>query len=94
MNQLVDNNTYNLITALSSALEANEVYQKYMKDGNQQIWQQLSQLNQQAVQLLHQELSRTLQNQSQSQTSQGGFASQSQSQGGMHNQSGTGSQTR
>ena len=40
----VDNNTYNLLQSLTSKLEAIEVYQKYLKDANDQsrrVFQQL-----------------------------------------------------
>jgi hypothetical protein len=37
----VDNNTYNLMQALVSKLEALEVYRKYERDGNQQLFQEL-----------------------------------------------------
>jgi hypothetical protein len=35
----VDNQTYNLLQTLTSKLESIEVYQKYMKDGDQQAKQ-------------------------------------------------------
>ena len=37
----VDNNTYNLMQALVSKLEAIEVYRKYERDGNQELFQEL-----------------------------------------------------
>jgi hypothetical protein len=51
---LVDNEIYDLITALSSKLEALAAYQKYSRDGsaNDQIWQQLQQQDAQAVRTL------------------------------------------
>jgi hypothetical protein len=69
---VVDNNTYNLIMALSKNLEACEVYAKYAKDGNQQLWNQLIQKAQESAQMLQQELMRSM-------SQQGGqFASGSQ----------------
>ena len=55
---LVDNEVYDLITALSSKLEAIAAYQKYAQDGsaNDQIWQQLQQQDEQAVRTLMQQL--------------------------------------
>lgn len=66
----MDNNTYNLITALASNLEAYNAYQKYAKDGNSQLWQQLSQQTQQAVQMLQQTLQQTMSGQSSNTNSQ------------------------
>lgn len=84
MNQIVDNNTYNLITALASNLEAYNAYQKYAKDGNSQLWQQLSQQTQQAVQLLQQALQQTMSGQGNTQSygatgTQGNYGTSSQS---------------
>jgi hypothetical protein len=59
-NQPVDNNTYNLIAALAKNLEACEVYEKYARDGNRQLWEQLLQTAQRNAQLLQQELVRTI----------------------------------
>jgi hypothetical protein len=55
---LVDNEIYDLITALSSKLEGLVAYQKYGRDGsaNDQIWQQLKQQDEQAVRILMQQL--------------------------------------
>jgi len=55
---LVDNEVYDLITALSSKLEGIAAYQKYAQDGsaNDQIWQQLQQQDEQAVRTLMQQL--------------------------------------
>jgi hypothetical protein len=55
---LVDNEVYDLITALSSKLEGIAAYQKYAQDGsaNDQIWQQLRQQDEQAVRTLLQQL--------------------------------------
>jgi hypothetical protein len=57
---VVDNNTYNIIMALSKTLEAVEVYGKYAQDGNRQLWDQLSQKARESAQLLQQELMRTM----------------------------------
>jgi len=55
---LVDNEIYDLITALSSKLESLAAYQKYARNGsaNDQIWQQLQQQDEQAVRTLMQQL--------------------------------------
>jgi rubrerythrin len=48
-NYPVDNATYNLLQTVTSKLEAIEVYQKYMKDGDpqtQQFFQQMMQQDQ------------------------------------------------
>jgi RNAse (barnase) inhibitor barstar len=58
--RLVDNETYNLISALASNLEAYEAYQKYRKDGQGQLWDQLLSNTEQAVQMLRKELQRKL----------------------------------
>ena len=63
-NSIVDNNTYNLIMALSKSLEAIEVYGKYAQDGNRQLWEQLSQKARESAQMLQQELMRTMGQQS------------------------------
>ncbi len=59
--QMMDNNSYNVIMALASNLEALEAYHKYEKDGNQQLWQQLTQHTEQIVQLLQQQLPHVVQ---------------------------------
>jgi hypothetical protein len=59
-NQPVDNNTYNVITALAKNLEACEVYGKYGKDGNPQLWEQLYQKAREQVSLLQQELTKIM----------------------------------
>jgi|GEM_PF-2363605 len=63
-NQPVDNNTYNVIMALAKNLEAFEVYGKYAHDGNQQLWEQLSQKTREQVSLLQQELAKIMSQQS------------------------------
>jgi lipopolysaccharide export LptBFGC system permease protein LptF len=57
---LVDNNTFNVLTALQSLLEAHAAYLTYAKDGNSQLWNQLAQQTQQSVQLLQAELQKTM----------------------------------
>ena len=49
-----------MLTALQSKLEGLEAYRKYQQasQGNSQIWQRLSQLDNQAAELLTQELER------------------------------------
>lgn len=49
----ISNPAYNVITALQAKLEGLEAFRKYAQsDGNQQLWQQLTQLDTQAVQML------------------------------------------
>lgn len=52
----ISNEAYNVLSALHSKLEGLEAYRKYAKDGNMQIWQQLSQQDVQAVETLIGEL--------------------------------------
>jgi hypothetical protein len=53
----ISNPAYNVISALQAKLEGLEAYRKYAQsDGNTQLWQQLTQIDTQAVQLLTQEL--------------------------------------
>ncbi len=54
----ISNEAYNVLSALHSKLEGLEAYRKYSQDGDQQIWQQLSQQDTQAVQTLVGELER------------------------------------
>ena len=54
----ISNEAYNVLSALHSKLEGLEAYRKYSQDGDQQIWQQLSQQDNQAVETLVQELER------------------------------------
>ena len=54
----ISNEAYNVVTALHSKLEGLEAYRKYSRDGDQQLWQQLSQQDNQAVETLVQELER------------------------------------
>ena len=57
----ISNEAYNVITALQSKLEGLEAYRKYSQSGSTQLWQQLTQIDTQAVQLLTQELERLAQ---------------------------------
>jgi hypothetical protein len=53
----ISNPAYNVISALQAKLEGLEAYRKYAQsDGNTQLWQQLTQIDTQAVQLLTQQL--------------------------------------
>ena len=53
----ISNEAYNVISALQAKLEGLEAYRKYaMSDSNQQLWQQLTQLDTQAVNALVQQL--------------------------------------
>ncbi len=54
----ISNEAYNVLSALHNKLEGLEAYRKYSQDGDQQIWQQLSQQDNQAVQTLVGELER------------------------------------
>jgi hypothetical protein len=54
----ISNEAYNVITALQSKLEGLEAYRKYSKDGEQQIWKELSDRDNEAVRLLVNELER------------------------------------
>ena len=54
----ISNEAYNVLSALHSKLEGLEAYRKYSQDGGQQIWQQLSQQDNQAVETLIGELER------------------------------------
>ena len=53
----ISNEAYNVISALQAKLEGLEAYRKYAQsDGNAQLWQQLTQLDTQAVNTLVQQL--------------------------------------
>jgi hypothetical protein len=54
----ISNEAYNVLSALHSKLEGLEAYRKYSQDGNDRIWQQLSQQDNQAVETLIGELER------------------------------------
>ena len=58
----IRNEAYNVISALHSKLEGLEAYRKYSQDGDQRIWQQLSQQDNQAVETLIGELERLVRN--------------------------------
>ena len=59
----ISNTAYNVISALQVKLEGLEAYRKYAQsDSNNQLWQQLTQLDIQAVQLLTQELEQMAKN--------------------------------
>lgn len=73
-NQMVDNNTYNILQAFVSTLESLEAYQKYSQDGNQQLWQQVIQHTEQVARILQQQLPQVVQ---QAQSSQGAMSGQS-----------------
>jgi len=55
---IVDNEVYDLITALSSKLEGLAAYQKFQRDGsaNDAIWRELQQQDEQATRRLMQQL--------------------------------------
>ncbi len=57
----ISNEAYNVLSALHAKLEGLEAMRKYSGDGNQQIWQQVSDRDQQAVELLVDELERLVQ---------------------------------
>ncbi len=54
----ISNEAYNVIAALQAKLEGLEAYRKYQQDGDNQLWQQLSQQDNQAVETLVGELER------------------------------------
>ena len=54
----ISNEAYNVLAALHAKLEGLEAYRKYQRDGDNRIWQQLSQQDNQAVETLVQELER------------------------------------
>ena len=57
----ISNEAYNVLSTLHTKLEGLEAYRKYQQDGNGQLWQQLSQQDNQAVEALVQELERMVQ---------------------------------
>jgi len=57
----ISNEAYNVLSALHNKLEGLEAYRKYAGDGNQQLWQELTQQDTQGVQRLVQELERLVQ---------------------------------
>jgi hypothetical protein len=59
----ISNPAYNVISALQAKLEGLEAYRKYAQsDGNQQLWQQLTQMDTQEVELLSSQLEQMAQN--------------------------------
>lgn len=54
----ITNDAYNIVSALHAKMEGLEAYRKYAKDGNAQIWQNLSQIEMQALSTLVDELER------------------------------------
>jgi hypothetical protein len=52
----ISNEAYNVISALQAKLEGLEAFRKYAQNGDQQLWQQLTQLDIQAVQILTNQL--------------------------------------
>ena len=59
----ISNEAYNVITALQSKLEGLEAYRKYAQtDSDKQLWQQLTEFDLQAVNLLTQRLEQLVQN--------------------------------
>jgi hypothetical protein len=59
----ISNPAYNVISALQAKLEGMEAFRKFAQsDGNEQLWQQLTQLDTQAVQLLTTHLEQMAQN--------------------------------
>ena len=81
-NQMLDNNSYNILMAYVSTLEALEAFQKYSLDGNEQLWQQVSQHTEQVARLLQQQLPQVVQHTqgSQGMSSQPGNYGATQSQ--------------
>ena len=58
----VSNEVYDVITTLQSKLKGLEAYRKFAQNGgNTQLWQYLSQIDQQAVQVLSQQLEQMVQ---------------------------------
>jgi hypothetical protein len=57
----ISNEAYNVIAALHSKLEGLEAYRKYQQNGGGEVWQQLSQQDNQAVELLVQQLEQMVQ---------------------------------
>ena len=54
--RVFDDQSYNILMALTSSLEALEVYHKYTEDGNTQLWQKLIEHTEAQVDLLKAEL--------------------------------------
>jgi hypothetical protein len=58
----ISNEAYNVISALQAKLEGLEAFRKYSMNGDQQLWQQLTQLDTQAVQILTNQLEQLAKN--------------------------------
>jgi hypothetical protein len=61
MGSPISNEAYNVLTALQSKLEALEAYRTYAKDGQGDLWRQLSEQDMQSVDRLLGELERLVQ---------------------------------
>ncbi len=57
----ISNDAYNIIAALHAKLEGLEAYRKYSKDGNMEIWRELTQAEMKSVERLVDELERCVQ---------------------------------
>ena len=55
---LVSNEVYDVLQATATKLEGLAAYNKYERDGNSQLWQQLRQQDEQAIRQLLQQLER------------------------------------
>jgi hypothetical protein len=69
-NQMVDNNTYNVLMAMANSLKAHQNYEKYAKDGNQQLWNDIEQHCEQIINLLQRALPQAMQQGNMSQQGQ------------------------
>lgn len=58
----ISNEAYDVLAALHAKLEGLEAMRKYSQNGNPQIWRQVSEMDQQAVEVLVDELERLVQN--------------------------------
>jgi hypothetical protein len=54
----ISNEAYNVLTSLQTKLEGMEAYRKYAQNNGGQLWQRLTDLDQQAVSMLVDELER------------------------------------
>jgi hypothetical protein len=52
MGSPISNEAYDVLTALHNKLEGMDAYSKYAKDGRPELWQQLNQMDHQAVTVL------------------------------------------
>lgn len=53
---IIDNEVYDVIRAVATKLEGLAAYNKYEQDGQQQLWQQMRQQDEQSVRQLMQQL--------------------------------------